>query len=281
MFKIVSIAIHLLLLLNSTLASADGKEYSFGVINQRSITLTAEYWNPILNYISDKSGVALRLKMARNAPESSDMIGKSQFDFVYSNAIFDPINSHSGYQVFARPAGKAIKGQIVVLEDSRLQDLKELSGKEVGFPSQTAFIGYMVTLEALKQRGINVTPVFAGNQEGIMAQLKGRRVPAAGVNSQVMFEYAQREGINYRALWNSEEYFNIPISAHPKVSKTALHAVRKAILEMSQDPDGLKILQNSAAVIKQQAPYGFVAAQDKEYANYRLFFKNHPPEGRQ
>ena len=30
--------------------------YTFNVLNQRSVTLTAQYWNPILIYVSRKSG---------------------------------------------------------------------------------------------------------------------------------------------------------------------------------------------------------------------------------
>ena len=37
------------------------KAYSFNVLNQRSIALTAQYWNPILTHVSKKSGVPLEL----------------------------------------------------------------------------------------------------------------------------------------------------------------------------------------------------------------------------
>lgn len=109
-----------------------------------------------------------------------------------------------------------------------------------------------------------------------MAQLKSGRVIAAGVNSQVMFEYAQREEIKYRILWSSEDYLNLPISAHPSIPQNIVTAVRSAFLKMSDDPEGTKILEASAAVIKQKPPYGFVLAQDKEYSNYRKLYKLNP-----
>ena len=244
------------------------------MINQRSITLSAKYWNPILKYVSDASGVSLQLKMARTAPESSQMIGQSKFDFVYSNATLSPENAAVGYKVFARPSGNAIKVQIVVLDDSTLLNLKDLEGRDVGFPSLTAFVGYAVPMNALLQAGVKVNPIFAGNQEGIMAQLKGRRVIAAGVNSQVMLEYARREGVKYRVLWSSAGYLNMPISAHPSIPQNIVAAVRSAFLRMKNDPEGMKILEASAAVIKQNPPYGFTRAEDQEYSNYRMFYKH-------
>lgn len=254
-------------------AQAEEKTYSFGVLNQRSIILTAQYWNPILKYVSDKSGVHLQLKMGKTAPETSAMISRSEFDFVYSNTIFTPANNPVGYRVIARPIERAIQGQIVTLDDSPIHELKELEGKEVGFPSLAAFVGYAVPMNELLRSGINVKPVFAGNQEGIMGQLKAGRVIAAGVNSEVMHDFAQREHIKYRVLWASEGYLNLPVSAHPSVPMEKVAAVKAALLNMAKDEDGLKILDASAALIKQTPPLGFVSAEDREYENYRHYYK--------
>ncbi|MGE5027041.1 MAG: PhnD/SsuA/transferrin family substrate-binding protein, partial [Betaproteobacteria bacterium] len=88
-----------------TLESAAAEIRSFGVLNQRSAVLTARYWNPILQYVSHKTGVPLELKMGRTAPETSAMIGRSELDFVYSNTIFTPLNAPAACKVLARPAG--------------------------------------------------------------------------------------------------------------------------------------------------------------------------------
>jgi phosphonate transport system substrate-binding protein len=252
---------------------ADDKSYSFGVLNQRSITLTAQYWNPILKYLGDKSGVRLQLKMGKTAPETSAMIGSSEFDFVYSNTIFTPANDPVGYRVIARPVESTIQGQVVTLSDSPIHTLKDLEGKEVGFPSLAGFVGYAVPMNAFLHAGIRVKPVFAGNPEGIIGQLKAGRVIAAGVNSRVMRDFSRRDGLKYRVLWSSEEYLNLPISAHPSVPQEKAKAVREALLGMAKEPAGLKILEASAALIKQGPPYGFVPAENREYENYRMFYK--------
>ncbi|HUW50524.1 MAG TPA: phosphate/phosphite/phosphonate ABC transporter substrate-binding protein [Sulfuricella sp.] len=273
--NLVKIILSLLLLsaLWAGTAQAEEKVYSFGVLNQRSIILTAQYWNPILKYVGDKSGVRLQLKMGKTAPETSAMIGRSEFDFVYSNTIFTPANSPAGYRVIARPIEKAIQGQIVTLNDSPVHALKDLEGKEVGFPSLVAFVGYAVPMNALLQAGISVKPVFAGNQEGIMGQLKAGRVIAAGVNSEVMRDFAQREHVKYRVLWASEGYLNLPVSAHPSVPMEKIRTVKAALVNMAKDPEGLKILDASAALIKQAPPLGFVPTEDREYENYRHYYK--------
>lgn len=255
-------------------AEAEERTRSFGVITQRSPVLTAQYWNPILRYVSERSGVPLALKLAKTAPDHSDMIGRGEFDLVYSNHNFTPKNDAVGYRVIARPMEAAIMGQIVVPGDSPIQSLAELDGKEVVFPSRVAFVGYHVPMDALLRASVRVTPLFAGNQEGAMGQLKTGRVPAAGVNSQIMRDYAEREGYQYRVLWTSEPYLNIPISAHPSVPAKKVKAVQDALVAMSSDPEGAKILAASAELIKQKPPYGFMAATDRDFDNYRRFYRN-------
>lgn len=269
LFSACALALGLL----SGAAVADEKVYSFGVINQRSPVLTARYWNPILSYVSKKSGVPLVLKLAKTAPEQSAMIGRGEFDFIYSNHNFLPENDKVGYRVIARPREEAIRGEIVVLADSPVTALQGLAGQEVVFPSRVAFVGYYVPMDALLREGIAVTPVFSGNQEGGMGQLTARRVAAAGVNSQVMRDFALREGVKYRVLWHSEEYLNIPISAHPAVPRDKIDKLRQALVGMADDPEGAGILAASAELIKQKPPYGFVAAQDREFDNVRRFYK--------
>ncbi len=263
----------LLLAVCSHAVQAEDKTYSFGVLNQRSITLTAQYWNPILKYVGEKSGTALDLKMGKTAPETSAMIGRGKFDFVYGNVVFTPANAPAGYRVFARPAGEPVQGQIVALEDSPVRTLKDLEGREVGFPSEIAPLAYSMPMDALLRAGIKVTPVFAGNQEGIMGQLKAGRVIAAGVHSEVMRGYAQREGLRYRVLWASGDYLELPVSAHPRVPKEVVRAVGESFLSMAKDPEGIKILAASAALIKQSTPLGFVPAENREYENFIKHFK--------
>lgn len=246
---------------------------SFGVITQRSPVLTAQYWNPILRYVSERSGVPLRLKLARTGSEHSEMIGRGEFDFIYSNHNFNAKNDAVGYRVIARPIEAAIMGQLVVPADSPVQNIKELDGQEVVFPSKAAFVGYYVPMDALLQAGVRVKPLFAGNQEGAMGQLKSGRVPAAGVNSQIMRDYAEREGFAYRVLWNSEPYLNIPISAHPSVPAAKIKAVQFAFVGMAADPEGAQILAASARLIKQQPPFGFIVSSDKDFNNIRQFYR--------
>ena len=253
--------------------AADGEAYHFGVLNQRSVSLTARFWNPILEYVSQRSGVPLALKMGKTAAETTEMTVRGEFAFVYTNHLFTPARVKLGYRVIARTTTPSIRATIVVPENSPVTSLAAIDGKAVAFPSREAFVGYWVPMDALTRAGVRVHASFAGNQEGAMAQLQAGTVEAAAVNALELGSYARRTGFRYRALWTSEAYHNLPIMANPSVPADKVRAVREAFLAMSRDPQGARILRASSDVLKLEEPIAFIAASDADYANYRRFYQ--------
>ena len=263
--------------LAAALAYAPGagaqERYSFNVLIQRSVSLTAQYWNPILTHVSKKSGVPLELQLKKTAQEGNAIAEKLGYDFLYTNHFFTPERDRLGYKVFARPAGPGISSQIVVPEDSPILTLQDLNGKDVGFVTPDGFTGYWLPYDALLRAKVKVNVVFTGNQEASSAQLRVNKVAAAGVNSSVMARYGRRESFAYRALWTSEIYQDLCIMANPKVPAEKVAAVRAALINMVKDPEGRKVLEAGADLLKSTGELGFVAAENKDYDNYRKFYR--------
>jgi len=262
-----------LVALGAPSGSQQNQPLTFGVIIWRSPTLTAQFWNPILRYVSERSGVSLQLKVAQTGPAHTAMVRRGEYHFLYSNHNFIKENEESGYRVFARPKEDAGTGEIVVLKNSPIRSLADLEGQEVAFPHTAAFYGYHLPMDALLRKGIHVKVQFAGNQEGAMGQLKAGRVIAAGVNAEVMRAFAHRENVEYRTLWSSDKYLSLALSALPSVPADTVKAVREAFLKMADDPEGLKVLEASAKVLTQSAPMRFVASKDSEFDNMRKFYR--------
>jgi ABC-type phosphate/phosphonate transport system substrate-binding protein len=255
-------------------ALAAEKALVFNVLNQRSVALTAQYWNPILAYVSQKSGVPLELRLARTTKEGNAIAEKGGYDFLYTNHFFTSERDRLGYRVIARPSGPGIRAQIVVPHDSPFQSLRDLEGKQIGLATPDGFTGYWLPMDALLKANVNVEVVFAGNQEASFTQLKVKKVAAAGVNSTVMARYGRREGFEYRALWTSDLYNDLCIMANPRVPKDKVTAVRDAFVNMAKDAEGHKILQSGAALLKMDSDLGFVPAENRDYDNYRAFYRS-------
>jgi ABC-type phosphate/phosphonate transport system substrate-binding protein len=246
---------------------------SFYVLHQRTVSLTAQYWNPILTYVGRKSGVPLELKLAKTAQEGNANAEAGAYAFLYTNHFFTPERDRLGYKVIARPAGPGIRSQIVVPVESPIQSLQDLRGKEVAFVSRDGFTGYWLPFDALLRAKVDFIPVFTGNQEASSAQLRVNKVAAAGVNSSVMARYGRRESFEYRALWTSEIYHDLCIMANPKVPADKVAAVKAALIGMAVDPDGHQILEAGADLLKSNGDLGFVAADNRDYDNYRRFYR--------
>lgn len=255
-------------------AQASGeRSYSFYVLNQRTIALTAQYWNPILTHVSKRSGVPLELKLAKTAQEGNAIAEAGRYDFQYTNHFFTPERDRLGWKVIARPAGPGIRSQIVVPIDSPIRSLQDLNGQEVAFVSRDGFTGYWLPMDALIRAKVKIDVVFAGNQEASFAQLKVNKVAAAGVNSSVMARYGRRESFAYRALWTSEIYQDLCIMANPKVPAGKVAAVRAALINMVNDPEGRQALEAGAELLKSNGELGFVVAENRDYDNYRRFYR--------
>lgn len=265
------LALLLSLVCQAALAAAP---YAFGVLNQRSLQAAAMYWNPILNYVTARSGVPLELHISRTAHETIDQAMAGKLDFSYTNHLFTPRLDQLGWRVLARQDSHGIRGQIVVLDRSPARSLQMLADKPVAFASRYGFTGYYLPMDALLHAGVKIVPMFAGNQEAAMGQLMSGEVVAAGVNDQVMTDFARRRQMKYRVLAESKPYFDLAVMASPRISKTDGEKVRQAFVNMMGDPAGLRVLQQSARSLGLSRARGFTAADNRDYADYRMFFRH-------
>lgn len=252
------------------------RSYNFSPVNQHSLELTATYWNPILKYVSDKSGVPLSLRLGRTSAETTAKVLSGEADFSFTNHLFSPERIKLGWTVFGRRQAPSVHGQIIVLADSPITSLAGLAGKDVAFPGPEALVAYKTTYGQLLEQKIAAKPVFAGNLDAAFSQMVAGRVFAMGSNSQMTDEYAIREGRQFRVLWSSPAFNDLALMASPRVPRAQMQAVAKAFLGMHQDAQGKKILEEAAKRVNSKQPVVFVAANDEDYASYRDFYRNAP-----
>jgi phosphonate transport system substrate-binding protein len=262
------------------LAGAQTREagYRFSPVNQYDIPLMAAYWNPIVQYVSDKSGVKLTLRIARTSADTTAYVLTQEVEFVFSNHLFSPEREQLGWKVFGRRQVPPITGQIVVPEDSPITRLEQLKGQEVAFAGPEAFLIYKVPYAHLLNSGIDIKVVFGGNQNGALAQLFAGKAQAAGGNSQLIEGYAKREGKKFRVLWSSEPFNDLALMVSGKVPEKDARAVATAFLTMHDDPAGRQVLQRTSQMVGLPADAHFIPASSSDYTAYRRFYQSAPPQ---
>lgn len=257
-------------------ATAQDTVYRFSPVNQWDINKTAAYWNPIIQYVSEKSGVRLQLKIGRTSADTTSYVLAQEVEFVFSNHLFSPERDALGWKVFGRRNAPELRGQIAVPADSPVTRLEDLKGQEVAFAGPEAFIGYKVPYAHLLSRGIDVKVVFGGNQNAAIAQMFAGKARAVGSNSMLIDGYANRENKQFRILWTSEGYHDLALMASSKVPEKDVRAVAAAFMGMSKDPRGRDILHRASREVGLDADAHFVPASGADYAPYRRFYQTAP-----
>lgn len=250
--------------------------YRFSPVNQWDIARTAAYWNPIIRYVSDKSGVRLELKIGRTSADTTAYVLAQEVEFVFSNHLFSPERDQLGWKVFGRRWTPPLQGQIAVPFDSPITRLEELKGQEVVFAGPEAFIGYKLSYAHLLSKNIDVKAVFAGNQNAAFAQLFAGKARAVGSNSALVDGYSVREGKKFRVLWTSEGFHDLALMASSKVPEQDVKAVASAFINMHRDPAGKAILVKASEEVGLDRQAYFLPATGGDYAAYRRFFQSVP-----
>ncbi|MBB3219481.1 phosphate/phosphite/phosphonate ABC transporter substrate-binding protein [Pseudoduganella umbonata] len=262
-------------------ASATDSEavYQFSPVNQHNVQITASYWNPIIDYVSQASGVTLRLKLGRTSADTTSFVLAQEVDFAFTNHLFAPERARMGWRVLARRTGAAVRSQIVTLAGSAVRDLKDLADADVAFPGPEATVAYQVSHAELQRRGIPVHVVFGGNMDGAFAQLISGKARAVGANSQLTASFINRHRTPLRVLWQSAPFNDLALMVSPRVPAATAEAVARAFTAMADDPRGRRVLADAAALVK-TAPFSFVPADESDYESYREFYGHVPAERR-
>ncbi|MEI6028538.1 MAG: PhnD/SsuA/transferrin family substrate-binding protein [Betaproteobacteria bacterium] len=260
------------------LRAQSGAVYRFSPVNQYGIELTARYWNPIIEYVSSKSGVRLELKIGRTSADTTAYVLANEVEFIFSNHMFSPEREQLGWKVIARRQTAPIQSQIVVLAESPIQRLEQLEGQAVAFPGPEATVAYKFSYAQLLKRNINVQVVFGGNMDGAFAQLASGKAAAAGTHSQLSEGWSKRENRKVRALWNSEPLHDLAVMVARKVTQADAEAVGRAFAAMLADPTGQRVLAAAGDLVKLPPTAGFVASNGSEYGPYRQFFATAPAQ---
>ena len=266
----------IIVLVSGSASVLAGETYRFSPVNQWDISKTASYWNPIIQYVSNRSGVKLELKIGRTSADTTSFVLADEVEFIFSNHMFSPERDGLGWRVFGRRNTPRLHSQIAVPEDSPVRRLEDLEGKTVVFAGPEAFIGYKVSAAELRSRNINFKTEFGGNQNAAFAQMFAGKAQATGSNSMLIEGYSNSEGRKFRILWTSEGYHDLALMVSKKVPEKEMKAVSQAFLGMHSDPLGREVLHEAARVVGLGKDAYFVPASEADYASYRRFYKTAP-----
>lgn len=223
-------------------AAATG--YTFGIGPTQSATELAKHWTPIMQYLTEKSGVQLQFKTAKDIPTFQQQMKNGEYDFAHINPYhYLVFNKSSGYTAFAREKDGKLIGVLLVQKDSPVKDVSELNGKTIAFPAANALAATWLPMHMLHEKNVVVTPQFVNSMDSVYISVAKGLFPAGGGELRTWGVMDPEVKKHLRILWTSEQLPPFAFVAHPRVPRHVMEKIQKALDEMDSDPRGHELLK--------------------------------------
>lgn len=230
----------------------------FAMVPQQSPLELAKRWIPIIQYISEHSGVPLQFQTAKDLQTAQQEMKAGVYDIVFINAYYYAAYSRiPGYSVFAQEKDAKFVGILVTRKDSPYRSVEDLDGKRLAFASPTA-VTSMQAFTHLRDKNTNFAPEYVISMDSVYRSVAKGLYPAGAGEMRTFggMDPAVRDQL--RVLWSAEPMPPFTFSAHPRVPKSDVKKIQKVMVEMGDSPKGAELLK--AINMKGIAP-----AQDGDY----------------
>jgi phosphonate transport system substrate-binding protein len=242
---------------------SDVPGYTFGIGPTHSATELAKRWTPIMQYLTEKSGVHLQFKTAKDIPTFQQQMKEGVYDLAHINPYHYLVyHKGSGYTAFAREKDAKLVGVLVVKKDGPVQDVSQLNGSTIAFPAANALAATWLPVHMLHENNINVTPQYVISMDSVYRSVAKGLFPAGGGEMRTLGLIDPEVMDQLRILWTSEALPPFPFVAHSRVPKAVVAKVQKALVQMARDPQGL-------ALLKANNFKGIEASSDADYDGMR------------
>ncbi len=264
--------IALLMLISSVAwgANAEKKELILGSVAMDIPAVMHKRLSPLTEYLSDKLGMPVTLKLSPNMGAAIKEVASGQVDVAYLTPVAY-LNAHKSgdAQLIAKTVtdGKAsFQLMLVVKKDSPIKSVEDLAGKSFAFGDEKALLQRAAVVGAgmpLEKLG---SYEFVGHYDNIAHAVMHGDFDA-GILKDTTAKKWQSKGL--RILNASPDLPPYNVTASKNMSPELLAKLKKAFLEL----DGRN--ERQLAVIKALDPKydGFAATSDAEYDIVRKLVK--------
>lgn len=221
------------------------------VISPRS---TVQSYQPMLDYLGEKTGRSVELVQRRTYTEINDLLRTRQVDLAFvCTGAYVRGQREFGMELLVAPQ---VNGEIVyysyiiVPADSQAQSLADLRGQIFAFTDPLSNTGRLAPIYMLWQMG--ETPehffqktIFTYSHDNSIKAVTEKWVDGAAVDSLVYDFIAQREPSyagRTRIVARSEPYGIPPVVVHPELDAGLKQQLRDILLGMDGDEGGREAL---------------------------------------
>jgi len=219
------------------------KVYTFDVVPQLPAAKIYTSWSPLLQRVGQDAGLCFELRVSASIPEFEQRFLKGESDFTFLNPYHAVLAyQKKKYQPLLADSQDLLTGILVVRSDNPIKNLSDLKGKNVTFPATNSFAASLLIRAELAKQKIDITPLFVKTHSNVYRSVINKDALAGGGVNNTLDNEAPEVRQQLRVLYETPAYTPHPIATHPSVSLEVRDRFLKAIVKLSQDEEGQKLL---------------------------------------
>ena len=257
---------------------AGNRTVYFGIIPRDNPRIAYEKYQPILDYLSEATPYTFELVLKKSYADTVEALGRGDIDI----AFLSPLTYLHAYAEFRGTAvlksitDKGVpfyRSVIVARQDSALDRLKDMKGKNFAFAALQSTSGNLIPRFLLADEGIHVSELgsyqhFNYHDTVVKWVLKGK-YDAGAVRDSVAEKYLP---LGLKIISASEPIPTGPIVSGPAASPEAIETIRKELIRLNMTQEGKRVLKK----LDSEFRGGFVPATDADYDNIRKMINGVP-----
>jgi phosphonate transport system substrate-binding protein len=251
------------------------KSVRIGVVSMITPVGTVEYYQEIIDYISDKLGRPVDMVYRKTYDEMDRLLEKGDIDAAFiCSAPYVEDKRKFGAELLVVPQvnGKVFyKSYIIVHKNSNIKDFDGLEGKIFAFTDPKSNSGRLYPIYKLAKNGQNPEDFFKkyvySYSHNKSVELVAKKVVDGAAVENLIYNYLQQQNSPYtrqtRIIEKSPDFGIPPMVTTPKVPTFLKEKMKEILVNMHNDQKGRKIL--SSMIIEK-----FVEASDSNYDSVRI-----------
>jgi phosphonate transport system substrate-binding protein len=219
------------------------KVYTFDVVPQHTAAKIYTTWSPLLQRVGQEAGLCFELRVAPTIPEFEQKLLKGEPEFVFLNPYHAVLaNQKKKYQPLLADSEDLLTGILVIRADSPIKSLDELKGKNISLPAPNAFAASLLIRAEMAKRKIDINPVFVKTHSNVYRSIIGKDAIAGGGVNYTLDNEVPEVRQQLRVLFETQAYTPHPVATHPSVPAAVRDRFLKAMLKLTSDEEGRKLL---------------------------------------
>ena len=217
---------------------------SFGIPPQQSATELAKRWTPIMQYLSEKTGLQVQMETAKDITAFQRNVLDGAFDVAFINPnAYVAASKTAGYRVFAKEKDGKASSLIIVRKDGPIKSVEQLQGQAMAFPSTTAVMATIMPLKHLGDKKIEVKISYVVSIDSVYRSVAKGLFPAGGGEGRTFGALDPGVKSQLQVLWEFDGFPPFPFFSHPRVATANVIKLQKVMVEMGNDAEGQQLLK--------------------------------------